>query len=213
MFVLRQTFDTTVASYNADNLRLRQELADERADKHKLAEALRSSQVAVEQERESLAVVARNMHQAIKDGSESSSAVIGKELEALRMELAVERAKRELLAGQLALSQKDCEWLRLMINTAHTERAALLAQVGMSVPVPQIRDYRVPMAPPPADERVGLHNPESGIGSGLPGPLQELMDEAGGFEDMGDAAAARHGIGHDTTGALHFGPLGTQTEG
>ena len=210
MFVLRSTFDATVSSYNADNLRLRQELADERADKHKLAEALTVVTGAVEKEREALTVVARNMHTAIRDGAEQGSQVIAKEMEALRLELAVERAKREVLASQLGLAQKDCEWLRVMINTAHTERAALLAQVGMTVPVPQIRDYRVPMKPAP-DNRPGMFSAEQGIGAGLPGPLQEAADAL--FDDIGDEAAAAQGLKHDETGALHFGPLGDKSEG
>ncbi len=205
MFVLRSTFDSSIAAYNADNLRLRTELADERADKHKVVEQLAATQKSLDADRETLAQVARNLHAAISDATTRGDSAIGKELEAMRLELARERAQRELLATQLKLAQKDADWLRVLVNNAHTERAALMAQQGMSVPVATIQPFRVPMQPDP-DARVGTTPRSAGIGSGLPGPLQEVLDE-GLMEDMGDAAAARAGIGHDEHGALHFGPL------
>jgi glucose-6-phosphate-specific signal transduction histidine kinase len=112
MFVLRSTLDSTVAVYNGEVLHLRQELAEERTRIRELATLLAKAVDATEAERATLAEVARNMHQALGQGVEAARALLDKELAAMRMELAVERGKREVLSVQLRISQNNADWLR-----------------------------------------------------------------------------------------------------
>jgi hypothetical protein len=202
MLVFRSTMDAAVAAHNADNIRLQGELADARRALRELGDLHRKAIDATEADRAMLADVARNLHTAILDATNRGTEVIGKELTALRLELARERAQRELLAGQLRIAQKDADWLRVLVNTSNTERATLLAQHGVSLPVPTLRPF---MAANP-DNREGAGMGSGQVGVGLPGPLQEML-ESGLMDDMGDAAAEAAGLHHDETGSLHFGPM------
>lgn len=205
MFVLRSTLDSTLQVYNADILRLRQELSEERARTRELTTQLAKAVAATEDERATLAEVARNLHTALGQGVEVAKAALDKELAAMRQELAVERGKRELMAVQLRIAQHNADWLRGLINTTNAERATLLAHRGVAIPAPAITS--LPGMAPPPDDRPGMAK-ASDVGSGLPGNLQELFDEfSGSMEDMGDDAAAAAGIQHDETGAIHFGPI------
>lgn len=205
MFVLRSTLDSTVAVYNGENLRLTQQLAEERDRVRELTAQLAKAVEATEAERATLAEVARNLHTALGQGIEVARAALDKELAAMRQELVVERAKRELLAVQLRIAQHNADWLRGLVNTTNTERATLLAGRGVAIPAPAITG--LPGMAPPPDDRPGTPR-ASDVGSGLPGSLQEMLDEfSGAMEDMGDEAAAAAGIQHDETGAVHFGPL------
>lgn len=202
MFVFRSTFDATVAAHNADNIRLQGELADARRALLTLGDLHHKAIDATDAERGVLADVARNLHTAILDASLAATTVLGKEMAALRLELARERGQRELLAGQLRIAQKDADWLRVLVNTSNTERAWLLAQHGVALPVATLKPF---MAPNP-DNRSSAEMSEGGVGVGLPGPLQEML-ESGLMDDMGDDAAAAAGLHHDETGSLHFGPM------
>jgi hypothetical protein len=202
MFVLRSTLDATVAAHNADNIRLQGELADARRSLRELADLHQKAIAATEDQRNVLADVARNLHSAILAATNAATQALGKELADMRLELARERAQRELLAGQLRIAQKDADWLRVLVNTSNTERATLLAQHGVSLPVPTFKPF---MAPNP-DDRTSAGINGGTVGSGLPGALQEML-ESGIMDDMGDAAAEAAGMHHDETGSLHFGPM------
>lgn len=67
-------------------------------------------------------------------------------VDALRQELAVVKAERDLLKDQLRGAQINSDFFRLQINSLQMERAALLEKAhGISVPVPQLeRRFETP---------------------------------------------------------------------
>jgi len=114
--------------------------------------------------------------------------------EALVVELAEQRTKREAAEKQLGLTQQTLEWLRVQVNTLQYERASLLARVtGAPVMVPTLRsDDSSPISPPVGQPKV---------------PTDQFFNQlASLFEDPGDDLASKSGITHDETGAVVYAP-------
>lgn len=207
MFVLKSRYTADLAASNAEVLRLRQELKTAHDHVMTLSQNLARAQDATEDERATLADVARNLHVVLGQSVDEARDILEGQIAAARHELAVERGKREVFERQLMLAQKDAEWLRTVYNLSNNERTAVLSQrLGAAVPAAQ---FSVPMQPPP-DARTGLSD-GGPVGAGLPGNVQEYLDSfAGSMEDMGDAAAGQAGITHDADGNAIFGPIATE---
>ena len=114
--------------------------------------------------------------------------------EALIVDLAEQRAKREAAEKQVGLAQHTIEWLRTQVNSLQYERASLLSRVtGAPVMVPTLRrEDSSPIAPT--------------FGQAPREPDQFFNQLASLFEDPGDELASKSGITHDETGAVVYAP-------
>ena len=103
----------------------------------------------------------------------------------------IRRGDYDRLVSDLATAKATVEWMRVQVNTAQAEKAALLSAVTkMPVMTPTIREAgSSPIAP--------------SIG---PGPTPDTFSSqlAAMFEDVGDDAAASLKIDHDPLGTVVY---------
>ncbi len=93
----------------------------------------------------------------------------------------------------LVRAHAQSEWMRLRINQLEAERAVLLAKTGIVTDVPVIRSIGV-----------GVPNDGPAVPIERTTPEEVLAGLSGLFDDMGDDAASKAGIGHDDKGILSF---------
>lgn len=129
----------------------------------------------------------------------------------IEAQLETERAKVVLLERQLATSQANVDWLRVMVNNLSHDRAAIAASRGLSLPAPQLEGaLRTPADVTAAVAGDGGGAPAAlGVGSALANPdVDEAMEAfqglTNGFEDVGDEEAERIGAIHAEDGTLEF---------
>lgn len=101
------------------------------------------------------------------------------------------------LTSQLSQLQSSFEWLTQHVNRLERERAELFARVlNLQLPAMTLEREKAPSISP--SQVVGVP------GDSYENTIPALQAAGGLFEDVGDDAAARLGVGHDDMGNVKW---------
>lgn len=116
----------------------------------------------------------------------------------LRAQSAKERERELKLTEQLAQLRSSFEWLTTHVNRLERERAELFARV-LNLQLPAMSLEREPQPSISPNQVVGRPAEDSYENS-----IPALQAAGGLFEDVGDEAASRLGVGHDDMGNVKW---------
>lgn len=127
----------------------------------------------------------------------------------LERDLRVARAQVLYLERALSTSQANVDWLRVMVNKANDDRAAIAASKGLELPSLQIDGTPQSVGQVEARAAAAANQPvEDGKSfvdiEDLDGALAAYAGQVSNFEDLGDEEAKRQGIGHADDGTVEY---------